>query len=60
MFYDLIVWLFSIDDKMHAWWKEADFGFVKKVQDDLVTVCEPRNEVEPCSQMVSDPLFRLV
>ena len=34
----------TIDDKMHAWWREADFGFVKKVQDDLVTVCEPRNE----------------
>ena len=35
----------SIDEKKHAWWREADFGFVKKVQDSLVTVCEPEHEV---------------
>jgi hypothetical protein len=30
---------------MHAWWRTADFGFVKKVQDDLATVCEAHDQV---------------
>ena len=30
---------------MHEWWRQADFGFVKKIQDDLVTVCEATSQV---------------
>ena len=35
----------SVDEKMHAWWRTADFGFVKEVQDDLATVCEAHDQV---------------
>ena len=42
---------------MDAWWRDADFGFVKKVKDDLVTVCEPRHKVQPLASgcMVPKP-----
>ena len=41
----VIIEILSVDDKLHTWWREADFGFVKKIKDDLVTVCEPQNQV---------------
>ena len=41
----VIIAILSVDDKLHTWWKEADFGFVKKIKDDLVSVCEPQNQV---------------
>jgi hypothetical protein len=40
-----VVHTLSVDEKMHAWWRTADFGFVKKVQDDLATVCEAQDQV---------------
>ena len=41
----LVIQIFSVDDKVHTWWREADFGFVKKIKDNLVTVCEAREQV---------------
>ncbi|RMX60630.1 hypothetical protein pdam_00013756 [Pocillopora damicornis] len=32
----------TIEDKIHQFWKESDFGFVKSVQDSLQLVCKPK------------------
>ena len=34
------------EDKVNQFWKDADFGYIKSVQDSLQFVCKPKeNEV---------------
>ena len=35
----------SIDEKMHKFWMQADFGYIKHIKDNLKTVCEPQDKV---------------